>query len=323
MTIAKGLSRLISVALLPLCIAAHPQGYPERAVRLIVPYGAASSTDQLARILADAIATETRQSVIVENRAGAEGFIGVQAAARSPADGYTILVSTNSTQVVNMHLYKKLPYDPVKDFIAVRALGQSALGMTVHSASPYRSVADVLEAARQTPEKLTFGSATATTRLAGEMLKQLTGVKMLNVPYRSNAATVNAMLGREIDVMFSDTALVIPHAKPGGQLHIIGVTGQQRMAALPDVPTMKEAGVPEYQLTFWYGAWVPANTPAPVVGRINELLARAMRSPAAQAFLSNGGAENFELSGDAFGAFQANEIARFGQLVKAANIEPN
>ena len=318
----KTLFRLLAACVLMAATAAYAQSYPDRPVRLLVPYGAASSTDRLTRILGDAIASETRQPVIVDNRPGAEGFIGVQAAAAAPADGYTILVSTNSTQVVNVHLYKKLPYDPVKDFVAVRALGQSALGMTVHSGSAYRSVGEFLDAARKQPGKLTFGSATATTRLAGEMLQQLAGVQLLNVPYRANAGTVSALLAREIDVMFSDTALVIPHSRPGGQLRILGVTGQQRMAALPEVPTLKEAGVSDYYLTFWYGAWVPASTPAPTVARINDLLARAMKTPAAQAFLSTGGADSFDLSGDAFTSFQASEIERFGRLVKAANMAP-
>jgi tripartite-type tricarboxylate transporter receptor subunit TctC len=133
---------------------------------------------------------------------------------------------------------------------------------------------------------------------------------------------VTALIAGEIDVMFSDTALVIPHAKPGGRLRILGVTGTQRMAALPEVPTLKEAGVPDYYLTFWYGAWVPAKTPAAIVARVDELLAKAMKSPAAQAFLKNGGADNFDLSGEAFAKFQVGEIARFGSIVKAANMEP-
>jgi tripartite-type tricarboxylate transporter receptor subunit TctC len=323
MAIVNGLLRAMSFALVALCSSGvHAQTYPERQVRLLVPYGAGSSTDQLARILGDAITAETKQPVLVDNRPGAEGFIGVQAAAAAAPDGYTILVTTNSTQVINVHLYKKLPYDPLKDFIGVRTLGQSALGMTVNAASPYQNVAQVLDAARRTPGKLTFGSATATTRLAGEMLKQLAGVQLLNVPYRANAATVTALLGREIDMMFSDTALVIPHARPGGPLRILGVTGQQRMPALPEVPTLKEAGIADYYLTFWYATWVPAGTPATIVARVNDMLAKAMRSPAAQAFLTNGGAENFEVAGDALTAFQVEEIARFGRLVKAANMEP-
>jgi tripartite-type tricarboxylate transporter receptor subunit TctC len=322
MPFVTSFSRLICAGFLCVAAIAQAQGFPERPIHLLIPYGAGSSTDQLARILAEAITAETRQPVIVENKPGAEGAIGVQAAAAAPADGYTVLVTTNSTQIVNVHLYKKLPYDPITDFVAVRTLGQSALGMTVNAASPFQSVGEFLAAARRDPGKLTFGSATATTRLAGEMLQQLAGVRLLNVPYKANAATVTALIGGEIDVMFSDTALVIPHAKAGGRLRILGVTGLRRMAALPDVPTLKESGVPDYYLTFWYGAWVPAKTPGPIVARIDELLAKAMKSPAAQAFLKNGGADNFDLSGDAFAKFQVDEIARFGRLVKAANMEP-
>ncbi len=301
---------------------ARAQTFPDRPIRLLVPYGAGSSTDQLARILAEAITADTRQPVIVDNKPGAEGFIGVQAAASAPADGYTVLVTTNSTQVLNPLLYKKLPYDPVKDFVPVRALGQSALGMSVNASSPYRRVEDVLAAARREPGKLTFGSATATTRLAGEMLQQLGGIRLVNVPYKANANTVNALIGGEIDLMFSDTALTIPHAKPGGRLRILGVTGLQRMAVLPEVPTLREVGLGDYFLTFWYGAWLPAGTPPQVVARVNEILRKAMQVPSAQAFLASGGAENFDAQGDTFARFQADEVTRFGRVIKAANMEP-
>ncbi len=317
----NALSRLLCVLFLLVCTGVGAQTFPDRTIRLLIPYGAASSTDVLARILAETITAETKQPVIIENKPGAEGFIGVQAAATAAPDGYTVLVTTSSTQVVNLHLYKKLPYDPVKDFIPVRTLGQSALGMTVNANSPYKSAGEFMEAARRQPGKLTFGSATATTRLAAEMFQQQATVQLLNIPYKSNALMLNALIAGEIDVLFSDTALVIPHVK-SGRLRTIGVTGLQRMPALPEVATLKDSGISDYYLTFWYGAWVPAHTPAPVVARLNDLLAKAMRSPGAQAFLATGGAETFDLSGEQFSAFQASEIAKFGKIVKGANIQP-
>ena len=313
------LSRSLGVISLLVCTALAAQNFPDRPIRLLVPYGAASSTDVLTRHLAESMTADTRQAVVVDNKPGAEGFIGVSAAAAAAADGYTVLITTSSTQVVNQHLYKKLPYDPVKDFIPVRTLGQSALGMTVNANSPYRTAQEFIQAARRQPGKLTFGSATATTRLAAEMLIQQTGVQLLNIPYKSNALMLNALLAGEIDLLFSDTALVIPHVK-AGKLRTVGVTGTQRMAALPDVPTLKESGIPDYYLTFWYGAWVPAGTPAPVVARLNDLLARAVKAAQVQAFLAAGGAENFDLSGEQFNSFQASEIAKFGKIVKDANI---
>ena len=316
------LSGIFLVGALLLSATGIAQNYPDKPVHLIVPYGAASSTDQLARILGKAISEETGQPVIVDNKPGAEGFIGVQAAASAPADGHNILISTNSTQVVNLHLYKQLPYDPIKDFMAIRTLGQSALGMTVNAKSPFDTVNAFVSAARKQPGKLTFGSATATTRLGGELLQQLTGIQLLNVPYKANALTLNALMAGEIDVMFSDTALVIPHIKSGGRLRTVAVTGTQRMAALPDVPTLKESGVSDYYLTFWYGAWVTANTPSRIGTRINDLLARAMKTSAAQSFLATGGADNFDLSGEVFSKFQVSEIERFGRIVKAANMIP-
>ncbi|MBO9355888.1 tripartite tricarboxylate transporter substrate binding protein [Bordetella petrii] len=299
------------------------QDYPRHAVRFLVPYGAGTSTDTLARILGEAISKETGQSIVVEDRPGAEGAIGVQAVAKAPADGYTVLITTSSTQVLNVHLYKKLPYDPVKDFIPVRTLGQSPMGMSVNADSPFHSVSDFLKAAHAEPGKLTFGSATSVTRLAGEMLQQLAGIKLLNVPYKSNAASANALIAKEVDTIFSDPSLTIPYTKePGARLRILGVSANRRTAALPDVPTMIEAGVPDYTMSFWYGAWVPAGTPPAVVEQINGLLDRAMKSPSAQAFLKNGGAENFGLSGKEFADFQASEIEKYGVLIKAAGIEP-
>ena len=314
-------SRSLCVFSFLACTCVSAQTFPDRTIRLLIPYGAASSTDVLARILAENITAETKQPVIIENKPGAEGFIGVQAAATAAPDGYTVLVTTSSTQVVNLHLYKKLPYDPVKDFIPVRTLGQAALGMTVNANSPYKGVGEFKEAARRQPGKITFGSATATTRLAAEMFQQQTGVQMLNIPYKSNALMLNALIAGEIDVVFSDTALVLPHVN-SGRLRTIGVTGLARMAKLPDVPTLKESGIADYYLTFWYGAWVPANTPAQVVTRLNELLAKAMTSAPAKAFLTTSGADVFDLSGEQFKAFENTEIAKFGKIVRGANIQP-
>jgi tripartite-type tricarboxylate transporter receptor subunit TctC len=320
LTFVRALS--IVLVLLPSTGPVQAQGATDRPLRLVLPFGAGTSTDQLARILAEAITAETRQPVVVENRPGAEGFIGAQAVATAPADGSTVLVSSNSTHVLNLHLYRKLPYDPVKDFVPVRTLGQAALGITVNAESPWRSVQELAAAARREPGRLTFASATAVTRLAGEMFRQAAGVDLLNVPYKSNTLSVNGLIGREIDVIFVDPVQVLQHARPGGRLRLLAVTGPARNTALPEVPTVRESGFPDYVTTFWYGAWVPAGTPAAAVARIDALLGRAMASPAAQAFLRNGGIESLDLSGEAFAAFQATEIARVGRVLKAAGIEP-
>ena len=319
------LVRRLAAVLLLLCASAGAQAQgaaPDRPMRLVLPFGAGTSTDQLARILAEQITADSRQPVVVENRPGAEGFIGAQAVATAPPDGTTVLVSSNSTHVLNVHLHRKLPYDPVKDFVPVRTLGAAALGVTVNADSPWRSVQDVIAAARAAPGKLTFASATAVTRLAGEMFRQQAGVDMLNVPYKSNTLSVNALIGKEIDVIFVDPVQVLQHTKPGGRLRLLAVTGPARNAALPEVPTGRESGLPDYVTTFWYGAWLPAGTPAATVARIDAQLAKAMASPAAQAFLRAGGIEPFELSGDAFARYQAGEIERVGKVLRAAGIEP-
>ena len=160
------------------------------------------------------------------------------------------------------------------------------------------------------------------TRLAGEMFRQAAGVDLLNVPYKSNTLSVNGLIGREIDVIFVDPVQVLQHTRPGGRLRLLAVTGPARNTALPEVPTVRESGFPDYVTTFWYGAWMPAGTPAAALARVDGLLGRAMASPAAQAFLRNGGIEPLDLSGEAFAAFQATEIARVGRVLKAAGIEP-
>ncbi|MGE0802723.1 MAG: Bug family tripartite tricarboxylate transporter substrate binding protein, partial [Lautropia sp.] len=197
-------------------------------VRLVVPFGAGTSTDTLARVLAETIASETGQSVVVENKPGGEGIIGAQSVATAASGGTTLLISSNSTQVLNVHLYRKLPYDPIKDFVPVRGLAQTSMGVAVNAASPWRTFGELLAAVRKDPGKLSFASATAVTRLAGEMFKQQAGVQMLNVPYKSNSLSVNALLGREIDVIFVDPVQVLPHMRPEPKLRLLAVTGSQR-----------------------------------------------------------------------------------------------
>lgn len=314
----QALALLLAAALAP---AAMAQGkYPEKPLTFIVPFAAGSATDQLARALGQSITEQTRQPVVVENKAGASGMPAAQSAARSAADGYTVLITTNTTHAANEHLYRKMPYDPVKDFAPVTGLGKGGQVMVVNAASPYKSVADVLNAAKKNPGKLTFGSGSSSSRMAGEMLKQLAGVDILHVPYKSNPLGITDLLGGQIDLMITDTSTGVPQVK-AGKLRALGYSTQKRSAQLPDVPTLDEAGVKGYDMGYWFAAYVPANTPAPVVARLNELLHTAVKSAAAKTFFDTAGSEPWTTTPDELAKFQAAETQKWGKVIKAAGIE--
>jgi len=301
--------------------SAQAPAYPAKAITFIVPFAAGSATDQLARALGQSVTTDTKQPVVVDNKAGASGMIAAQAAAKAPADGYTVLITTNTTHAANEHLYKKLSYDPVKDFAPVTGLGKGGQVLVVNASSPYKSVADLLAAAKKDPGKLSFGSGSSSSRMAGEMLKQLAHVDILHVPYKSNPLAITDLLGGQIDLMITDTSTGVPQIK-AGKLRALGYSTQKRGAQLPDVPTIAEAGVKGYDMGYWFAAYVPAGTPAPVVARLNELLAHATKSAAAKSFFDNAGSEAWSTTPEELAKFQAAETQKWGKVIKAAGIEP-
>jgi len=203
--------------------------YPAKAITFVVPFAAGSATDQLARALGQSVSTDTRQPVVVDNKAGASGMIAAQAVAKAAPDGYTVLITTNTTHAANEHLYKKLPYDPVKDFAPVTGLGKGGQVLVVNASAPYKSVAELLAAAKKNPGKLSFGSGSSSSRMAGEMLKQLAGVDILHVPYKSNPLAITDLLGGQIDMMITDTSTGVPQIK-AGKLRALGYSTQKRGA---------------------------------------------------------------------------------------------
>jgi len=312
--------RAFVAALLALPLAAFAQAFPARPVTFVVPFAAGSATDQLARALGQSFTEQTKQAVVVDNKAGASGMMAAQAAARAPADGYTVLITTNTTQAANEHLYKKLPYDAVKDFAPLTGLGKGGQVLVVNAASPYKSVAELLAAAKKAPGKLSFGSGSSSSRVAGEMLKQLAGVDILHVPYKSNPLAITDLLGGQIDLMITDTATGVPQVK-AGKLRALGYSTQKRSVQLPDVPTLDEAGVKGYDMGYWFAAYVPAGTPPAVVARLNELLVAAVRSAPAKAFFDASGSEAWSTTPDELARFQAAETQKWGRVIKAAGIE--
>lgn len=317
----QALSAAVALAAsLGLAGTALAQAYPAKAITFVVPFAAGSATDQLARAIGQSITTDTKQPVVIDNKAGASGMIAAQAVAKAPADGYTVLITTNTTHAANEHLYKKLSYDPVKDFAPISGLGKGGQVMVVNAASPYKSVADVVAAAKKTPGKLSFGSGSSSSRMAGEMLKQLAGVDILHVPYKSNPLAITDLLGGQIDMMITDTSTGVPQVK-AGKLRALGYSTQKRSSQLPDVPTIDEAGVKGYDMGYWFAAYTPAGTPPAVVARLNELMAAATKSAAAKSFYDTAGSEAWTTTPDELAKFQAAETVKWGKVIKAAGIE--
>jgi len=259
--------------------------------------------------------------VIVDNKAGASGMLAAQQVAHAGTDGSTVLITTNTTHAANEHLYKKLPYDPVKDFVPVTGLGRGGQVLVVRADSPYKSVADLIADARKRPGKLSLGSGSSSSRVAGEMFKQLTHTDILHVPYKSNPNAITDLLGGQIDFMITDTATGVPQIK-GGKLRGLGVSTARRNPLLPELPTLDEAGVKGYDMGYWFAAYVPAGAPAPVVARLHELLVAATKSAAAKQFFESTGTEPWTTTSDELAKFQSAEAQKWGRVIKAAGIEP-
>ncbi len=306
-------------ALAPLL--SHAQAFPEKSITFVVPFAAGTATDQIARALGNSITTETKQPVIIDNKAGASGFIASQNVAKAPADGYTVLITTNTTHAANEHLFKKLPYDPVKDFAPIAALGKGGQIMVVNPSFPAKTVAEFVALAKKEPGKYSFGSGSSSSRMAGELLQQMADIKLLHVPYKSNTLAVTDLLGGQIHMMITDTATGLPQVK-GGKLRALGMSSASRSPLAPDVPTISEAGVKGYEMGYWFAAYAPAKTPPAVVKRLNELLVKAAKSESAKtAFYEPTGTEVFTTSPEELAKFQAGESQKWGRIVKAAGIE--
>jgi tripartite-type tricarboxylate transporter receptor subunit TctC len=318
----KRIFAAVACALAPAFAApTQAQTYPAKPITFVVPFAAGSATDQLARALGQSINTETGQSVVVDNKPGANGFIGAQAVAKAAPDGYTVFITTNTTHAANEHLFKKLPYDPVKDFAPVTGLAKGAQIMVVNPSLPYKTVGEFIAAAKKEPGKLTFGSGSSSSRIAGELLQQMAGIQLLHVPYKSNPLAITDLLGGQIHMMITDMATGMPQVK-AGKLRALGVSSLKRSSLAPDVPTIAEAGVPGYEMGFWFAAYVPAGTPPAVVKRLNELLHKALTSAPAKSLFEQTGFEAFPTAPEELAQFQLAESRKWQAIIKKAGIEP-
>lgn len=305
-------------------LAAHAQGsFPERPVTLVVPYPAGGVADTIARPLAVELGKRLGQAVVVDNRAGANGNIGSAYVARQqPADGYTLLLGSTSTLAINPHIYKSLGYDPVKDLQSVTLTHQMPNVLVVGAATPYKSVAQVVAAAKAAPEKLVYGSAGNgnTMHLAGVVFQEKTGTRLLHVPYKGGPPALNDVLAGQIPMMFHNLPAVVSFQQ-AGKVRVLAVAGDKRSPVMPDVPTMDEAGAKGVRSNVWNGLLVRRGTPPEVVQRLNAALRSVLESPEFRQPLERQGYEVLSSTPAEFEALRTKELATMAATIKQANIQ--
>ena len=254
--------------------------YPQRSIKLISPFPPGGTSDTLARLVASKLTDGLGQTVTVDNKIGASGNIGHEAAAKSPPDGYTLLLSNSSTTVTNPHLFKKMPFDPIADFSAISIVASSGQVLVVHPSLPFNSLSDVTAFAKTNPGKLNFGSGGKgiQSHISGEMYKSALGINIVHVPYKGGVLAINDLIAGHIQMVFADLAPALPHIK-AGKLRAIAVTSLQRVSALPDVPTMIESGLAGFESGVWWSVVAPKGTPPEIINRINAELGKMIQSP--------------------------------------------
>ncbi|RZL43138.1 MAG: tripartite tricarboxylate transporter substrate binding protein [Variovorax sp.] len=291
--------------------------YPAKPITIIVPFSAGGTTDILARVVGLHVGQTLGQPVIVDNRAGAGGNIGTQAVARAPADGYTLLMGTVGTHAINQSLYKKLPFDPIKDFAPLSRVAMVPNLLVANPSQPYKTVKELIAYAKANPGKVNFASSGSGTsiHLSGELFKQMTQIDMQHVPYKGSAPAVADLIGGQTAIMFDNMPSVMPHVK-AGKLRAMAVTTARRSPALPDVPTIAESGVPGYDTSSWFGLLAPTGTPPEVVAKLNAAILKALADPDVKTKLAEQGAEPHPEKPEQFAAFIGSETAKWGKVVK-------
>ncbi|MDM0056599.1 Bug family tripartite tricarboxylate transporter substrate binding protein [Variovorax fucosicus] len=305
----------VGVALAAVGHAAIAQTYPQKPIRLIVPWPAGGATDAVGRALAEALRVQLGQSVIVDNVAGAGGNIGTQQFIRQPADGYTLLLATSSTNSANPYLYKKTGFDPVKDFTPVASLAVIPSVMIVAAGSPYKMPADIIKAAKATPGKLSYGSGGVgnSAHLAGELFKSVAGIDVIHVPYKGSSPALTDVMAGQLDYMLDTGAY---GQIKGGKIRAIAVASNKRHPMLPSVPTFEELGMKGMTMNAWYGLAAPANTPPAVVERLNAAVQAGFKAGDLGKRLTDIGAEVRPGDAASFSSFWKSELDRYAGLVK-------
>ena len=312
-------------AILSLPAAAQGTWPTGKAITYMVPFAAGGTTDTLARLISQQLGTALGTTVVVENKGGAAGSIGSEAAARSAPDGYTVLGGTVSSHAINVSLYPKLGYDPIKSFSPVTLIGTNPVVLVVAASSPYKTLKDVLAAAKGKQGGLSSASAGtgSSQHLAVELLAYKSGIKFTHVPYKGSGPAIQDVIGGQVDMMFDTTVVAAPHIQ-SGKLRAIAVTSPQRLASMPDVPTVAESGMAElkdFQVQSWQAIFVPAGTPTPVVTRLHDEIRKILAQPEMQTRLKGFGMEPADMNVTQIAAFQKGEVEKWAQVIKAANIK--
>jgi tripartite-type tricarboxylate transporter receptor subunit TctC len=303
--------------------AAHAAGYPDKPIRLVVPFPAGGATDLMARSLGQKLGERLGQSVIIDNRAGAGGGIGAEAVATASPDGYTLLFATMGSLTINPSLYKNLRYDPLKSFEPISLTHNTSNLLVVNPSVPARTVAELIELARNEPGKLTFASAGngTTSHLAGELFKSLAKVDLTHVPYKGSAPAMVDFLGGRTSMMFDTASNFVDHIK-AGRVRALGLTGRKRSSAMPNVPTISETpGMADYELSLWLGVLAPAGTPKEITARLNREIAVAMSAPELVRQMTDAGIEVRLSSPQEFAALIRSDLAKWSTVVKRADLK--
>ncbi len=299
---------------------AQAQAFPAKPITIVIGSTPGSATDGLARAIGAEVTKATGQAVVIDSRAGAFGSIAASYVARAPADGYTLFMTTNTTQSANPHLLKKMAYDPIKDFAPVSLLARGSLVLVVNPQVKAHNVAELVALAKASPGKLNYGSGSSSAQVGTELFQQSTGTKFNYVPYKANPPAVLDLVGGQIDLMMVDMTTTLPQIK-AGKLRALGVSSARRSPLVPDVPAMGES-LPGYEFGYWNALYAPAGTPAAVVNRMNDLVRDALATPAVREAIERTGQEVSFMGPDELAKFQLAELDRWGKIIRAAGIQP-
>ncbi len=301
---------------------AYAQTYPTKPIKIVVPYPAAGTPDILAREIASKLTAVLKQQVIVDNRPGAGGNIGSDLVAKSAPDGYTLIMGTVATHSINQSLYKKLPFDPIKDFAPIILVTTTPNVLVVNPNLPVKTVKDLIALAKSKPGELTFSSGGNGTshHLGGMLFQKLTGVQMTHVPYKGSGAALPDLIGGQVNIMFDNLPSSMPHIK-SGKLRAIATTGITRSAVLPELPTVAESGVPGFEITAWFGLLAPAKTPQAIIDRINLEVTKILKLPDLKARFIAQGAEPTPGTPQQLGAFVKEKTAQWAPIVRASGAQ--
>ena len=314
---------LCASALLLSCSAAA-QSYPGKPIRFIVPFSAGGGADIVARAIGQKLGEAIGQQVIVDNRTGAAAIIGTEIAAKSPPDGYTIILGQTGPNSINPGLYERLPYDALKDFAPITLTTKYPYALVVHPSLPVRSVKELITLANARPNQLTFASAGngAANHLAAELLKSMAGITLVHVPYKASAPALIDVLGGHVTMMLDPVITSLPHVKLG-KLRALGVTGLQRSPVASDLPTFDESGLPGYEAIGWHGVLAPAGTPADIINRLNGEIVKIIQTPEMRTRFAEQGAEPVGNTPAQFAQFLQSDLRKWASVIKTAGVRAN